>query len=124
MGRYYNGDIKGKFWVGVQSSDDASFFGLEEHGPSVINYYGNEDHLEEIKNGLKVCQEELGEYKEKMDKFFEDNNGYNNKMLADYLEISEIEVPQLLKWYARFKLGDKIKKCIEGTGHCDFNAEL
>jgi hypothetical protein len=27
MGRYYNGDIEGKFWVAVQSSDDADFFG-------------------------------------------------------------------------------------------------
>lgn len=25
MGRYYNGDIEGKFWFGVQSSNDADF---------------------------------------------------------------------------------------------------
>ena len=29
MGRYYYGDISGKFWVAVQSSDDASYFGAE-----------------------------------------------------------------------------------------------
>ena len=29
MGRYYYGDIQGKFWFGVQSSDDASYFGVE-----------------------------------------------------------------------------------------------
>ena len=28
MGRYYTGDIEGKFWFAVQSSDDADFFGL------------------------------------------------------------------------------------------------
>jgi len=28
MGRYYNGDIEGKFWFAVQSSDDADFFGV------------------------------------------------------------------------------------------------
>jgi hypothetical protein len=27
MGRYYSGDIQGKFWFAVQSSDDASAFG-------------------------------------------------------------------------------------------------
>ena len=31
MGRYYNGDIEGKFWFGVQSSDDADFFGVDGH---------------------------------------------------------------------------------------------
>ena len=29
MGRYYHGDIDGKFWVAVQSSTDADFFGVE-----------------------------------------------------------------------------------------------
>ena len=27
MGRYYNGDIEGKFWFAVQSSDCADRFG-------------------------------------------------------------------------------------------------
>ena len=31
MGRYYNGDIEGKFWFGVQASNDADFFGSEGH---------------------------------------------------------------------------------------------
>lgn len=26
MGRYYTGDIEGKFWFGVQDSDDATYF--------------------------------------------------------------------------------------------------
>ena len=29
MGRYYHGDIEGKFWFAVQSSQDADFFGSE-----------------------------------------------------------------------------------------------
>jgi hypothetical protein len=29
MGRYYHGDIEGKFMFGVQSSDDADFFGVK-----------------------------------------------------------------------------------------------
>ena len=30
MGRYYHGDIEGKFWFGVQDSRDAEHFGGEE----------------------------------------------------------------------------------------------
>lgn len=29
MGRYYNGEISGKLWFGIQESDDASHFGKE-----------------------------------------------------------------------------------------------
>ena len=29
MGRYYSGDIEGKFWFAIQSSDDADYFGVE-----------------------------------------------------------------------------------------------
>ena len=36
MGRYYNGDIEGKFWFGVQSSDDGDFFGSKGEEPNHI----------------------------------------------------------------------------------------
>ena len=29
MGRYYSGDIEGKFWFGIQESNDADNFGVE-----------------------------------------------------------------------------------------------
>ena len=38
MGRYYSGDIEGKFWFAVQDSDDADFFGCEGRPPSVLEY--------------------------------------------------------------------------------------
>lgn len=38
MGRYYRGDINGKFWFGIQSSDDAACLGVTpEHQ---YEYYG------------------------------------------------------------------------------------
>jgi hypothetical protein len=40
MGRYYTGDIEGKFMFGVQSSDDANFFGVEGESRSLDYYYG------------------------------------------------------------------------------------
>ena len=42
MGRYYNGDIDGKFWFAVQSSDDADFFGVQGES-SYLSYYFSED---------------------------------------------------------------------------------
>jgi len=35
MGRYYGGDIVGKFWFGVQSSSDAVHFGVAPQGPEL-----------------------------------------------------------------------------------------
>lgn len=37
MGRYYSGDIEGKFWFGVQSSHDGEFFGAIEQEPIEIS---------------------------------------------------------------------------------------
>ena len=38
MGRYFEGDIEGKFWFGVQSSSAADRFGCEGVTPSVLEY--------------------------------------------------------------------------------------
>ncbi len=43
MGRYYSGDIEGKFWFGVQSSDDADFFGVTGYAPETLEYYFEKD---------------------------------------------------------------------------------
>ena len=69
MGRFYNGDIEGKFWFGVQASDDASFFGGGESEPNYLNYYFDKSDLPKINAGIKKCKEELGEYKVKFDKW-------------------------------------------------------
>lgn len=54
MGRMYSGDIDGKFWFAVQSSDDPSFFGGEETEPNVIEYFFGEEHLKDIKAGIRA----------------------------------------------------------------------
>ena len=58
MGRYYSGDIEGKFWFGVQDSDDASFFGGEVVEPNYIQYpFDRERDMENVEKGLKTCYE-------------------------------------------------------------------
>lgn len=118
MGRYYSGDIEGKFWFGVQSSDDADFFGREGIEPDYLYYYFSKDDLESVKSGIRKCKEALKGNKRKIDKFFKNNNGYNDDMLIK----AGIE-PKLIEWYARLELGEKIYKCIKKNGSCEFDAE-
>lgn len=124
MGRYYNGDIEGKFWFGVQSSCDAEFFGVQGCEPSFIDYYFDEDNLADVKSGVKKCKLALGKYKKKLDEFFKDKAGYNEAMLVQEFGISKAKVSDILEWYARLELGEKILSCLEETGECSFEAEL
>jgi len=128
MGRYYNGDIEGKFWFGVQSSSDADFFGKEGE-PSHLNYYYDEEDLTSIEVGLKNCKNTLGKYFKEIEKFFSDleknkEMGYNDKMIEKALKIPNKRVKFILEWYARWILGDKIRKCVKKTKYCSFEAEL
>ena len=131
MGRYYHGDIEGKFWFAVQSSNDADFFGCEGEA-RFLNYYYHEGHLDQVKEGIKDCKSSLGEYKKHLDNFFktDGDKGYNDQMLAEYLDKnakgthSEIGVKFFLEWYARLELGKEILECIEENGECSFEAEL
>ena len=133
MGRYYHGDIEGKFWFAVQSSNDADYFGCEGEATHV-SYYYHDGHLDQVKEGIKDCKNALGEYKKHLDNFFKTDGkeGYNDKMLTDYLDKNVIGsrihtengVKFFLEWYARLDLGKQILKCIKDNGECSFEAEL
>lgn len=124
MGRYYSGDIEGKFWFAVQDSDDASFFGGEESELTCLNYYFDKDNLKSIEKGIKQCLKKLGRQKDNLDKFFKKNDGYNDEMIAKAFGIDPVKVKPLLVWYARLELGEKILKCVKKKGYCSFDAEL
>tara|TARA_R110001583_G_scaffold1109_1_gene9274 strand:- start:18517 stop:18888 length:372 start_codon:yes stop_codon:yes gene_type:complete len=123
MGRFYSGDIEGKFWFAVQSSTDQEFFGMEEDR-SYIDYYVDDDSMEQIEKGIKDCKKALHGYKEKMDTFFNKAKSYNNQELAEYLSTDEEKVSYLLEWYARLELGNKIYECVKEQGSCVLNAEM
>lgn len=117
MGRYYNGDIEGKFWFGVQPSDAASRFGGEIHEPQVINFHFQESDLGNIQGELKRIEKNTD--LEKIEKFFETNNGYTNEDLAE-ANITKNELAE----YADYHLGKEIEKCVLDIGECNFEAEL
>lgn len=124
MGRYYNGDIEGKFWFGVQDSNDADFFGVEGVEPSYLGYYFAKSDIPKVKKGITECRRELGDYERKFDKFFKKHNGYDDEQLAEALGVDVATMRIRLEWYARLRLGAKILKCLETMGQCYFKAEL
>jgi hypothetical protein len=117
MGRYYFGDIEGKFMFAVQSSNAADRFGSMGYTPDVINYYFSEEHLPKIKEELA----KLKDAHKKVTKFFESigNDSYSDEMLKDY-GLTEQDMGD----YADYNLGSQIKQCIEENGSCFFEAEL
>ena len=129
MGRYYSGDIDGKFWFGVQASDDADFFGVIG-SPSYIEYYFDLEDKDEVKSGLEKCESNLGKNLKRLNDFFESNGGYNDEMLIKHwkdnfeVELNKDSIAEMMRWYARYHLGKKIFDCIEETGQCAFSAEL
>jgi len=119
MGRYYSGDIEGKFWFGLQPSNAASRFGGEEFEPQYIEYYFNEDDLAKVNEEIDKIITTLGDKKKIIDDFFETNQGYNDK------DLEAIGITQyILSEYADLKLGIQIRDKIEASGQCCFQAEL
>jgi hypothetical protein len=128
MGRYYSGDIEGKFWFGVQSSDDAVHFGAEEQEPNHINYYIND--IEQVEAGLKATRDELGIDEQRLNEYFDKHHSYNNEILIKYykdtfdLDITASELYTKLELLARLDLGEKIYAVVKEQGDCSFTAEL
>ena len=123
MGRYFNGDINGKFMFGVQDSRAADRFGVEHTEPNLIEYYFNESDLENVEKELKHIEDTIG--KDNMNKideyfvnaaFYDDNEMKEAKMLGIW---NKHKVD-----YADYKLGIKIRDCIKEQGCCEFTAEL
>jgi hypothetical protein len=119
MGRYYSGDIDGKFWFGVQSSNAADRFGQRGYEPNYIEYYYTDDDLDEVEAEIRRIENELGDKLEVLNKFFSERYGYSDDDLSsigiDNHDISE---------YADLGLGKQIRDCIKENGACSFTAEL
>ena len=118
MGRYYNGDIEGKFWFGIQSSNSADRFGVTGNEPAYLDYWFDESNLEDVDAEIKSIEKSLGDKIQIIKDFFKENNGYNDEKLKK-ADITEDELSE----YADLKLGIKIRDCIKESGQCSFQAE-
>lgn len=119
MGRYYSGDIKGKFWFGLQSSVAADRFGVPHCEPSYVTYYYQEQDLDGVEKEINNITESLGNKLKVIEDFFKDRGGYNDEMLAE-AGITRDELSE----YADLGLGIQIRDCIIEKGECTFDAEL
>lgn len=119
MGRYYSGDIEGKFWFALQSSDAASRFGGQMYEPQYIEYYFGPEHLDEVNAEIDRIITKLGDKKERLDEFFDNCMGYRDEDI-EALGISREELSD----YADLGLGIKIRDCMLEHGQCQFEAEI
>ena len=118
MGRFYSGDIEGKFWFAVQGSDAADRFGVIGES-AYLTYNFSEEDLESVETEIKVIEDALGDKLQKLDEFFASVNGYTTEQI-EALGVSSNELSD----YADLKLGIKIRDCIKENGYCSFEAEL
>jgi hypothetical protein len=114
MGRYYNGDIEGKFMFAVQSSCAADRFGCTGFN-NYVSYYFDEDKLPTINEELESLEESF----KKVEKFFEDKDSWTSQQQED-AGINKQEMSD----YADYRLGVQIRDCILENGYCEFEAEL
>ena len=114
MGRYYNGDIEGKFMFAVQSSTSADRFGCTGNN-NYVTYYFDKEHLPTIKEELESMEESFN----KVDEFFKDKDSWTTQQ-EEEAGISKQEMSD----YADYRLGVQIRDCILENGYCNFDAEL
>ena len=114
MGRYYDGDIEGKFMFAVQSSTAADRFGSEGYN-NYVDYYFDESHLGTISKELSTLKPSW----EKVTEFFKDKDSWNSEQQVE-AGISTQEMSD----FADYRLGIQIEECIKKEGECNFQAEL
>jgi hypothetical protein len=123
MGRYYSGDIEGKFWFAVQSSTCADRFGSTGE-TRYLTYVFEKEQLWEIEEELKRIETRLGDNLKKMEEFFATRRCYDNEELAKYLGLDLDKTKFFLSEYADYLLGIKIRDCVKENDYCSFEAEL
>jgi len=113
MGRYYNGDIDGKFWFAVQGSDAGERFGAVPYEPGYVDYEVDReesyDHIVKELNSIKNTGvlERVGE-------MFKDRNSYNDDTLKEF-NLTNKDISE----YADYELGKQIKDWFDDNP--DFN---
>jgi len=141
MGRHYDGDISGKFWFAVQSSDDGEYFGAlditEENTDSdyhegFVDYVIYFSDIDKVKAGIDLCKRQLRGNYVILNEFFLSNNGYNDEMIIEHyqktkgIHINEGFLREQLTIFARLDFGTQILLYFnENPGEdCHFTAEM
>ena len=128
MGRYYTGDIEGKFAFGEQASDTADQFGVQGQ-PQYLEYYFSTNNISEVRARLTELEESFGEYKTPILTYIDlfGCEPYEQVIpLSTYLERAGMKLLEgkKLSNYFDYSLGRQILQCIGEKGECSFSAEL
>jgi len=147
MGRYYDGDISGKFMFGVQDSNAADRFGSigetdDSYEDETLIYSFNRNHLNKVSKEIYKLEESLNKKlkgaEELLDNFFSDEQieTYNNRKISRYFTkhkpeiwkdkykgFKEDMVQLILSDYADLKLGRQIQEQLMKHGTCGFEAD-
>jgi hypothetical protein len=122
MGRYYSGDIEGKFWFGIQPSNVGESFGAVEQDQYLIDYVVHREQLDKTHKRMNELIVEMGDNKRKLDDFFKDNTSYSDdKLIANGIN------PEFISAYADWNFGKKILDFFDQNpdeDYCEFSAEL
>lgn len=139
MGRYYSGNINGKFWFGTQNSDAAEQFGAKASEPNFINYIADDSDL--CKTRIKELLAEIGINHDDECEAIIDHHKMINDETKGETNANAIDIP-FIQQYTKKKLGDglhrdkydsqladlelgfKIYWCIIDKGECFFEAEF
>ncbi len=121
MGRYYSGDIEGKFMFAVQSSDAGERFGARDVTTGHIDYYVSKDEYDNIVKELNDI-EKTGSVKRVQDMYAKSKHGYNDKIMEEN-GVSQEDLAE----YADWMLGGQIKKWFDDNPEengLSFTAEI
>ena len=122
MGRYISGDLEGKCWFGVQPSDFADRFGRMGDS-SHIEYYFQNDDLPVIEKELKSIEKQNGEYIKKLDEFFETHKSYAYEEIEKLLSMTQDSARFVLREYADYKFGIRLRDYLKTHEECVFEVE-
>jgi len=120
MGRYYNGDIEGKFMFAVQSSNAGERFEAFDIEPQYVEYCVKRESYGHIEKTLNEI-EKTGAVK-RVNNMFENVDGYNDEIQKKY-NVSDKDMSEYADWI----LGSKMKSFFDENKEEDYlyyNAEF
>lgn len=121
MGRYYSGDINGKFMFAVQSSNAGERFEAFDIEPQYVEYCVKRESYGHIKKTLEEI-EKTGAVK-RVEDMFENEDGLYNDDIQKKHNVSDSDLSEYADWI----LGSKIKSFFDENKEEDwlyYNAEF
>ena len=119
MGRYYKGDVNGKFMTGVQWSDAHERFGAVEENTGYVDYVVYRGSYNEILKELnKIDKESIERVKNMFDKVSGYNDGIQRRFQVTNKDLSD---------YADYIIGMELKEFFDNNKHsnqCSFVSEF